>query len=199
MNTELTINSNNITFDEHLTALTKAAYILKAQRPYAKELDLWDVINGAWVIMAEKNTITKLIDRDQKYGLLTACIRAGKTYINRTYKIKTGTHRPDLSFLGISIYGEDGLAFDPSDDTPTAEITTGTSELFEYVVDIARRVLTVNEYRTLELYYMQGLTQADVSHCLGLRSRGGTSDRLKLAIQKIRNELNRTTNLLENI
>lgn len=187
-----------ITLKEHLAALNHAAYILLRQRPYARGLDPWDIINGAWVIMEDNNSIQKLIDRDQKWGLLTSCINAGRKYLRKTYNLGTN-HRADLAFLDISINGDDGIIFDKPDSVNTPEETAGTSELFQHVMGIARRVLTVNEYRTIELYFMQGLRQQDVAHCLGLRSRGGTSDRLKLAIQKIRNELSVTGNLLETL
>ena len=49
-----------ITFEEQLNCLKKAAGVLKSQRYYLSELDEWDIINGAWVIMEKQNTIKKL-------------------------------------------------------------------------------------------------------------------------------------------
>ena len=188
-----------ITFQEQLEALTHAAYILKGQRPYLKGMDIWEIINGAWLVMEEQNCLDKLDTRGQKYALLTACINAGKTFINRQYKLRRANYRADLAFLNISINGDVGYAFDMPDVTPSPDGATNTSELFRHVMAVARKVLNVTEYRTIELYYLQGLKQDSVSNTLGYRTRSSTCMRLKTAIQKIRNELSVTGNLLEMI
>jgi len=183
------MNTEPITFKEQLKCLKKAAGILKCQRAYLREVDLWEIINGAWAIMEKQQTLRRLEAKGKQYALKKACFNAAKTFINRTYKLKTGSYRADLSFLYLSIYAPDGHAYDIPNNCKPAEETSTTADLFQYVMRVARDVLNVKEYRTLELYFLEGRTLQKVTEAMGQTSKGGTCMRVKGAIQKIKNEL----------
>ena len=177
------MKTENITPEEHLTALTSAARIVISLYPYLHSTDYRELINAAWVDMTERNVLNSLSNYEDCTPtlLIAVCKRSMQTYIRGKYDTRHN-RCPSLAFLSTSLHDEDGeLIWDvPYIDNIGQELED--SDHIWYVINNCG--LKEREFLTV-LCMLQRCTITEICDRLGI-SRTGYFDRQRKIVRKIK-------------